>query len=63
MKRKLKKSVKNMLQVFLIAILIVLCLFFLKSRVTYTSYETEVEGKVASPIANWIISIDGYTIS
>ena len=63
MKRKLKKSVKNMLQVFLIAILIVLCLFFLKSRVTYTSYETEVEGKVASPIANWIISIDGKTIT
>lgn len=63
MKRKLKKSVKNMLQVFLIAILIVLCLFFLKSRVTYTSYESEVEGKVASPIANWIISIDGKTIT
>lgn len=63
MKRKLKKSVKNMLQVFLIAILIVLCLFFLKSRVTYTSYETDVEGKVASPIANWIISIDGKTIT
>ena len=63
MKLKLKKNVKNILQVFLISILIVLCLVFLKSRVTYTSYESLLDGNISSPIANWIIKIDGKTIT
>ena len=60
---RLKKNVKNLFQVFLVSILIVLCLFFLKSRVTYTAYETTVSGNVSSPIANWLIKIDGKTIT
>lgn len=63
MKLRLKKSVKKVLQVLLIVVLILLCLLFLKSRVTYTSYESNVEGKVASPIASWRISIDGKDIT
>ena len=63
MKLKLKKNIKNILQVFLISILIVLCLIFLKSKVTYTSYESLLDGNISSPIANWIIKIDGKTIT
>ena len=63
MKFKLKKNVKKVLQVFLITILILLCIAFLKSRVTYTSYESSINGNVSSPIASWRISIDGKDIS
>lgn len=63
MKLRMKKSVKKNIQVLLVVTLILLCLLFLKSRVTYTSYESNVEGKVASPIASWEISIDGKDIT
>lgn len=63
MKRKMKPSVKNMLNVLLIVVLILLCLVFLKSRVTYTSYESNVEGNIVSPIASWQIKIDGKDIT
>ena len=63
MKLKLKKNVKKVLQVFIIAILILLCIAFLKSRVTYTSYETSINGNISSPIASWRINIDGKDIS
>lgn len=46
----------------LISILILLCLLFLKSRITYTSYESNVDGKVATSIASWKIKIDGKDI-
>lgn len=63
MKLRMKKSVKKNIQVLLVVTLILLCLLFLKSRVTYTSYESNVEGKAASPIASWEISIDGKDIT
>lgn len=63
MKIRMKQNVKKVLQVFLVVILILLCLLFLKSRVTYTSYESNVEGKVASSVARWNIKIDGKDIT
>lgn len=63
MKRRMKTNVKKSIHVFLIVILIVLCLLFLKSRVTYTSYESNVDGKIATPLASWKIKIDGKDIT
>lgn len=63
MKLKMKKNVKNILQVFIVVILILLCLLFLRSKVTYTSYESDIDGNVSSPLASWRINIDGKSIT
>lgn len=63
MKYRMKQNFKTILQVLLIVLLILLCLLFLKSRVTYTSYESNVDGKIVSPIASWKIKIDGKDIT
>lgn len=63
MKQNVKTSVQKSIQVLLIIILILLCLLFLKSRITYTAYESTVDGNAASPLASWKIKIDGKDIT
>ncbi|MBQ6477474.1 MAG: hypothetical protein IJI43_03475 [Bacilli bacterium] len=44
-------------------ILVVLCIAFLVSRATYSSYESEVSGKSEADVADWRIKINEVLVS
>lgn len=54
-KKKLKKII--------IIMLLIGCLIYLKSKVTYTSYESKVEATVDSKIAKWNILVNDTLIT
>ncbi len=56
MKKKIIKSV-------FITILVLCCGFYLYSRGTYTSYESEVSGGINPSIAKWNINVNGKKIT
>lgn len=63
MKRKLKPNIKNLIQVIALFVLIFCCFFYLKTKVTYTSYESEIEGNINPNIAKWSIKINDESVS
>lgn len=63
MKRKLKPNIKNLIQVIALFVLIFCCFLYLKTKVTYTSYESEVEGSINPNIAKWSIKINDESVS
>ena len=48
---------------FIYAILVVLCIAFLVSRATYSSYESNVAGHVSADVAGWKIHINDVLVS
>lgn len=46
-----------------IVLLLISCLCYLKSKITYTSYESKVEGKVQGNLANWNIKVNNTLIT
>lgn len=58
-----EKGIKRKVHCFFVFFLVVVCLLYLTSKTTYTSYESSLDGTIDSPIAGWNILIDGKNIS
>lgn len=52
----MKKS--DLLKAVVFFVIVIVCLLYLKSKGTYTSYSSEVDGSADSVIAGWNIKID-----
>ena len=48
---------------FVFVILVILCISFLVSRVTYSSYESNVTGHVSADVAGWKITVNDVLIT
>lgn len=57
------KMSKKIIRVLLATFVIVISLFYLYSKGTYTAYETKTEGKITPSIAKWNIKVDGFTVT
>lgn len=60
---KIEIKTKKTLKIILIICVICFCLFYLRLKVTYTSYESKITGNIDSKIANWNITINNETIT
>ena len=49
---------KKNIKLIIIVVTIVICVVYLKNKVTYTSYESNVDATTSSTIANWNIKIN-----
>ena len=56
------KMSKKIIRVLLATFVIVISLFYLYSKGTYTAYETKTEGKITPSIAKWNIKVDGKEV-
>lgn len=54
---------KKMIKFICLSLIFLLCLLYLLSKVTYTSYESEVDGNINAAIASWNINIDSKNIT
>lgn len=57
------KNKRNCIQCVIVVFCIILCFLYLKSKVTYSSYESVVDGNIDSSIASWNIKIDNESIT
>lgn len=57
------KMKKNNLKKIVIISLLIICLLYLKSKVTYTSYESKVDATVNAKIAKWKILVNDTLIT
>lgn len=57
------KMSKKIIRVLLATFVIVISLFYLYSKGTYTAYETKTEGKITPSIAKWNIKVDGFAVT
>ena len=54
---------KKNIKLIIIVVTIVICVVYLKNKVTYTSYESNVDATTSSTIANWNIKINNKTLT
>lgn len=59
----MKNEKSNKKKVKIIIIVICLCLIYLATKITYTAYESNIEGTVDAKIAKWDISINNEQIT
>lgn len=57
------KMSKKIIRILLVTLVVVISLFYLYSKGTYTAYETKTEGKITPSIAKWNIKVDGFTVT
>lgn len=57
------KNKRNFIQCVIVVFCIILCFLYLKSKATYSSYESVVDGNIDSSIASWNIKIDNESIT
>lgn len=50
-------------KMLLLFLCIILCVVYLKSRVTYTAYRSQVDGNFALPISKWNIKVDKKSLN
>lgn len=58
-----EKIIKGKVHNFFIFFLVVVCILYLSSKTTYTSYESELDANIDSPIAGWNILIDNKSVT
>lgn len=47
----------------LLVLCLILCLVYLKSRITYTAYRSQIDGNFALPLSKWNIVIDKKSLN
>lgn len=56
-------KIKRLLKILLILCIVFFCIFYLRFKVTYTSYESETSSDISSKIAEWNIYINDQNIT
>lgn len=54
---------KKYVECIFIVVIVVTCLFYLKTKTTYTSYASSADGEVDSKVAGWNIKINDELVS
>lgn len=55
--------IKERKRLIVILLIVITCLIYLRQNTTYTSYESEVEGKVEASVADWKIKVNNTLIT
>ena len=59
----MKNKNKQLLKFLIITVVVISCFIYLKNKVTYTSYESNVDSKIVPNIAKWDIYINDNLVT